>query len=350
MNESLIIKWKEDDSMKIEKYCYEGQHEGQNSNRDADLNIGLQYYEISNDLKPLVLLHAQAVDSTSFFNVMPKLVRYFHVYAVDYYGHGGSLHDASKYNVVDIGNAIIDFIQHVVGKPVCLLGHSSGGLIAAYVASHSDLCYKLILEDPPFFSCQGERRKNTFNYVDLSTICHEFLNQNENTLDQNENTLNQSKETDFVLYYFSHQRIWDFFPEKSREKIRTKLIASATKYRKKHPDKNLKVPFWPKSGLAAYQGMNNYDPRFGEAFYTDMFHAGIDHENLLRGIHCKTLFLKAKTAIGQDGLLMAALSEEDLQHVLELIPDCTLIRFDCGHAIHVEKPKEFVRICKEEIE
>ena len=255
---------------------------------------------------------------------------------MDYYGHGGSLHDASKYNVADIGNAIIDFIQYVVKEPVCLLGHSSGGLIAAYVASHSDLCCKLILEDPPFFSCQGERRKNTFNYMDLSTICHEFLN--------------QSKETDFVLYYFSHQRIWKFFPEKSREKIRTKLIASATKYRKKHPDKNLKVPFWPKSGLAAYQGMNNYDPRFGEAFYTDTFHAGIDHESLLCGIHCKTIFLKAKTESGQDGLLMAALSEEDLQHVLELILDCTLIRFDCGHAIHVEKPKEFVRVCKEEIE
>ena len=26
------------------------------------------------------------------------------------------------------------------------------------------------------------------------------------------------------------------------------------------------------------------------------------------------------------------------------------LQFDCGHAIHVEKPKEFVRICKEEIE
>ena len=37
------------------------------------LHAGLQYYEIRNDLKPLVLLHAQAVDSTSFFGVMPKL-------------------------------------------------------------------------------------------------------------------------------------------------------------------------------------------------------------------------------------------------------------------------------------
>jgi pimeloyl-ACP methyl ester carboxylesterase len=143
-------------------------------------------------------------------------------------------------------------------------------------------------------------------------------------------------------YYFSHQRIWEFFPENSREKIRAKLIASATKYRKKHPDKNLRVPFWPKSGLAAYQGMNSYDPHFGEEFYTNSFHAGITHEDLLRGIRCKTLFLKAKTVVGEDGLLMAALSEDDLRRVLALVPNCSLIRFDCGHAIHIEKQKEFI--------
>ena len=90
--------------MRYEKRFYEGR------------NSGLQYYEIRNDMKPLVLLHAQAVDSTSFFCVMPKLARHFHVYAVDCYGHGRSLHDASRYNV-----AVIDFVWNVVMEPVCLL-------------------------------------------------------------------------------------------------------------------------------------------------------------------------------------------------------------------------------------
>ena len=56
--------------MKYKKNVYEGQ------------NVYLQYYEIRNGLKPLVLLHAQAVDSTSYFGVMPKLAQHFHVYAV----------------------------------------------------------------------------------------------------------------------------------------------------------------------------------------------------------------------------------------------------------------------------
>lgn len=291
--------------------------------------IKLKYYEAKNDLQPLVLLHAQGVDSLSFAEVMKPLSKQFHVYAIDYYGHGESLHDPSKYNIRDIGDAVIRFIEDVIGQKIWLLGHSSGGLIAAYIAGSADCCERLFLEDPPFFSSQGERRKQTFNYIDLSTVCHEYLAQSDNE--------------DFVLYYFSNQYAWNFFPEDSREKVKPKLVAMAAKYREKHPNRNLKVMFWPKAALVAFRGMNNYDPRFGEAFYDDSFHSGIPHRDLLQKIRCKTVFMKAKTETGNDGILMAALNEEDLQQVTELIPDCTVVRFDCGHGIHTDKPKEFVR-------
>ncbi len=290
--------------------------------------VKLKYYEIENGLQPLVLVHAQGVDAASFENVWTKLSKRYHVYAVDCYGHGGSLHDAERYNVADIGKAVIRFIEDVIKQKVFLLGHSSGGLIAAYVASNSDLCRCLVLEDPPFFASQGERRRTTFNYVDLSTVCHSFIN--------------QSECRDFVLYYFRNQYAWNFFPEDSREKVRGKLTAMAAKYREKHPDRNLKVPFWPKAALGGFQGMNRYDPLFGEAFYTDSFHSGIPHEDMLKNIKCKTVFMKAKTDVNKDGILMAALSEEDLKRVSELIADFKVVRFDCGHGIHIEKPKEFV--------
>ncbi len=296
-------------------------------------NIFLKYYEISNEHRPLVLLHAQGTDSGSFFKVMPKLAKKYHVYAVDCYGHGGSLHDVSKYNVADIGDAVIDFIQAVVGKPFSLLGHSSGGLIAAYIASHNDLCAELFLEDPPFFASQGERRKRTFNYLDLSTVCHNYLE--------------QTAEQDFVLYYFTHQYAWNMFPENSRAKIHDKMAALAQKYRAGNPDKDLRIPFWPKSALEAFRGMNQYDPQFGDAFYTDSFHASIPHEELLRHISCRTVFLKAKAEISSDGILMGALSEDDLQRVLATVPDCALIRFNCGHGIHVEKPNQFAEVILE---
>ena len=96
----------------------------------------------------VALIHAQGVDSLSFAKVIKPLSKRFHVYAVDCYGHGGSLHDAAKYNVKDIGDAIIRFVEDVINGEIWLLGHSSGGLIAAYIAAETNWCERLILEDP----------------------------------------------------------------------------------------------------------------------------------------------------------------------------------------------------------
>lgn len=206
---------------------------------------------------------------------------------------------------------------------------SSGGLIAAYIAAETELCEMLILEDPPFFASQRERRKRTFNYIDLSTVCHTYVTQEE--------------KSDFVLYYFRNQYAWNFFPGQSRDKVKGKLTKMAAAYRTKHPAKDLKVPFWPKAALAGFQGMNHYDPLFGEAFYTDSFHCGILHEDILKKISCKTVFMKARTNISPDGILMAALNDDDVKRVSELVGNCEIVPFDCGHGIHIEKPRKFVK-------
>ena len=293
--------------------------------KEGDI-FGLHYYE-AGEGKPLVFLHAQGTDSTSFGSVIPKLAKQYHVYALDCFGHGKSLHNPKLYTLKACAEAVSDFIREVVKEKCTILGHSSGGLIAAQIAAETNLCERLILEDPPFFSCEGERRFSTFNYVDLSTVCHRFL---------------QSDETDFPLFYFENQYAWNFFPEKSRENVREKLTASARKFRTNHPEKNLKVPFWPKYALAGFVGMNNYDPRFGEAFYTNSFNDGLSHAEILKKISCETIFLKAKSA-EDNGILMCALSEEDLAEVVRLTL-CSVVRFDCGHGIHIEKKRDFLKV------
>ena len=293
--------------------------------KEGDI-FGLHYYE-AGEGKPLVFLHAQGTDSTSFGSVIPKLAKQYHVYAVDCFGHGKSLHNPKLYTLKACADAVSDFIREVVKEKCTILGHSSGGLIAAQIAAETNLCERLILEDPPFFSCEGERRFSTFNYVDLSTVCHRFL---------------QSDETDFPLFYFENQYAWNFFPEKSRENVREKLTASARKFRTNHPEKNLKVPFWPKYALAGFVGMNNYDPRFGEAFYTNSFNDGLSHAEILKKISCETIFLKAKSA-EDNGILMCALSEEDLAEVVRLTL-CSVVRFDCGHGIHIENKRDFLKV------
>ena len=293
-----------------------------------DNNI-INYYETDSNNPILLIIHAQSTNSSSYSGVIKELSKKFHLIIIDCYGHGKSSHNKEKYNIISQGNDLIEFIQYKTDEKISILGHSSGGLIACYIASKSDLCNNLILEDPPLFSSVGEKRFNYYNYNDLSTICHNFINQDE--------------EGDFVYYYFMNQYMWNFFPENSREKIRNKSGKSARKYRKKHPDKALKIRFWPKKFLEAFNGMEQYDPYFGENFYNDTFNCNINYSKLLSEINCKTLFMKANTKIGDDGIIMGALTDDDLQQVMDLIKNIRVEYFNCGHGIHIEKKKEFVK-------
>ena len=304
--------------MKLENYQY----------KTYDNNI-INYYEADNDNPILLIIHAQSANSSSYSSVIKDLSRKFHLIIIDCYGHGKSSHNKEKYNIISQGDDLIEFIQYKTDEKISILGHSSGGLIACYIASKSNLCDNLILEDPPLFSSVGEKRFNYYNYNDLSTICHNFINQDE--------------EEDFVYYYFMNQYMWNFFPENSREKIRNRSGKSALKYRKKHPDKPLKIRFWPKKFLEAFNGMEQYDPYFGENFYNDTFNCNINYSKLLSEINCKTLFMKANTKIGDDGIIMGALTDEDLQRVTDLIKNIRVEYFNCGHGIHNEKKKEFVK-------
>lgn len=293
-----------------------------------DNNI-INYYETDSNNHILLIIHAQSANSSSYSSVIKKLSKKFHLIIIDCYGHGKSSHNKEKYNIISQGDDLIEFIRYKTDEKISILGHSSGGLIACYIASKSNLCDNLILEDPPLFSSVGEKRFNYYNYNDLSTICHNFINQDE--------------EEDFVYYYFMNQYMWNFFPENSREKIRNKSGKSTLKYRKKHPDKPLKIRFWPKKFLEAFNGMEQYDPYFGENFYNDTFNCNIDYSKLLSEINCKTLFMKANTKIADDGIIMGALTDENLQQVTALIKNIRVEYFNCGHGIHNEKKKEFVK-------
>lgn len=296
-------------------------------------NSIINYYETDNNKPKLLIIHAQGTNVVSYSKIVKDLSKNFHLILVDCYGHGKSSHNREKYNLVSQGNDLIEFIQAIAGGNISILGHSSGGLIACYIASNSTCCTNLILEDTPLFSSNGDRRFNTFNFKDLSTVCHNYINQNE--------------ENDFIYYYFMNQYCWNFFPEESREKIRSKLGEFALKYRKKHPNKTLRVPFWPKKFLEGFNGLNDYDPYFGEAFYNNSFNANVDYQELLSNIKCNTLFMKANTTVGEDGLIQGALTDKDLEQVSNLISNIKIEYFNCGHGIHSDKPKEFIRCVNE---
>lgn len=291
--------------------------------------VNLQYYKLGKQGPKLVMIHAQGTSSAAFEDSANILSRGMQVYLIDCPGHGGSSKDSNLYTLSACGDAILELITQEIGGPIALLGHSSGGLIAAYIASKSVLCARLILEDAPLFSCTDENRKSMYNYVDLSTVCHNYID--------------TGSDEDFVMYYFKNQYAWNLFPDKTREKTKRKLVANAKKYRAKHPYDDLKVMFWPSE---SFIGMNDYDPYFGESFYTNSFNAGVNYEDLLINIKCRTLFMKARIEIGKNGIIQGALTDEHLRHVTQCIPRIDVQNFRCGHGIHVDRIGDFNRAVK----
>lgn len=288
----------------------------------------LNYAEGPDNGPALLLIHGQATSWQSYNRALPALSRDFHIYAVDVYGHGGSEHVPEKYTANAIAEDMRLFIERVVGEPVIVSGHSSGGLVAANLAAHWPEWVKgVVLEDPPFFTSVLPRAEKTWNYVDLSTVSHQFL---------------QSGEDDLQLYYIRHTPFWDFFLG-----AKEWMQGQAIRYRESHPDRPLKLYFMPPVFTNLFVAMDAYDPRFGEAFYTGSFHEGFDHAETLQHIQVPAVLIHANWSYDENGILLAAMDADDAERVRSLIPDVDFRKVDSGHGFHFEKPKEFVQIVRE---
>jgi hypothetical protein len=84
--------------------------------------------------------------------------------------------------------------------------------------------------------------------------------------------------------------------------------------------------------------LDDYDPAFGDAFYDGSWMAGVSQQDMLRSISCPTVYLKAKTSYGKDGVLYAASTDEDAALVRASTPSCEMTVIESGHDIHQKSP------------
>ena len=84
---------------------------------------------------PAILVHGFAQSSSSWIGAMDLIAQERDVYAIDLVGHGGSAVPASPapYSLRSMGEALLDFIDLVPGKPV-VVGYSMGGRVALSAA------------------------------------------------------------------------------------------------------------------------------------------------------------------------------------------------------------------------
>jgi len=275
----------------------------------------------------LLLIHGQTVAWEDYDTVLPELSKSFHVFAVDCYGHGGSSRRADLYSCRANGEALVWFMNNVVKADCYLSGHSSGGVLAAWIAANAlGRVDGLVLEDPPLFSVTPEEiqeGKGAFAWYDAYIVTHDFLSQRD--------------ETDFTLYYLKHGYLLSLFGG-----LKEKVVQSAAQYRHANPGRPIQLSWVPHAWLRTLLYMDQYDPQFGDAFYDGSWMAGVDQESMLKNIRCPVIYLKANTQYGKDGVLYAANTDDDADKVENLIPDCERIGIKSGHDIHFEHPDVFL--------
>jgi pimeloyl-ACP methyl ester carboxylesterase len=261
----------------------------------------------------------------NYARVLPELSRHYHVFAVDCYGHGASARAPERYSASAIGGDLAQFIQDVVGEPAVISGHSSGGLVTIWLAAYApEEVRGVILEDPPIFTTLLPRATSTWNYLDLATTAHNFL---------------QSGENDFVAYYAEHARFWTFFGD-----LRPMLIRDMLAYHNQHPQDAVKIYYMPPVLNEIFRGFTHYDPQFGEAFYTGTWDTNFDHADALTRITVPAVLIHTNWSYNSDGILLAAMDADDAERARSLLHDVVFIKVDSGHGFHFEKPGEFIQI------
>jgi len=98
------------------------------------------------DAPALLFLHGYADSWRGAELLIPHLKDHFRIFALDQRGHGQSDADFERFSLNDFTIDAVDFVHSVIGRPVTLVGHSLGSLVAQRVASQiRDLVTRLVL-------------------------------------------------------------------------------------------------------------------------------------------------------------------------------------------------------------
>ena len=297
----------------------------------------------------LVLLHGQQVSWEDYAPVLPELAKRYHIYAIDYYGHGGSSKNPAKYSAKAISADVIWFIRQHIKQPVIISGHSSGGLLASLITADApDLVRGLVIEDAPFFSTEKGRAESTFSWKGFKDM-HDFL---------------ESGQSNFMRYWLDHAYMRELFNAKDPNAWDKIVKQPALSYMEKHPGKIPRLWFYPPElgvnklfDLTAnlQDKTGDYDLRFGQTFYNFSWFAGFDQAATLQRITKPSILLhtapspQINSYYDKSGVLISAMDEKDAQRVHKLLGSKNKLidNIKSSHDIHQDQPKVFIEAIDE---
>jgi pimeloyl-ACP methyl ester carboxylesterase len=253
--------------------------------------ISINYAEGPPAGAPLVLLSGITGWWQTWLPIMPALSLRWHIYALDFRGHGKSDRVAGGYQWEAYAEDTISFLKERVGEPAILMGHSLGAMVTIQIAAQApERVRAIVLEDPPLFSNKGARLRESGTY-------NRFL-------------------------------AW-------RDLART----------------NYSLETW----LPALAGINPADTAVGLRYRArtlslldpDVLTQVLDGsgtekhdiEAYLQQISCPALLLRGDPALG------GAIQDRDVERLISLFPACLIVPMpEVGHGIHSQQPVEFSNV------
>ncbi|MBC3191881.1 alpha/beta hydrolase [Pseudonocardia sp. C8] len=299
----------------------------------------LAYAEGPDNGPPLVLVHGQGSRWQDHMRVLPALARDHRVFVVDVPGHGASGRlEPEQYTNAAVGGILAAFVAEAVGGPAILSGHSSGGLLALWIAAaRPELVTALLLEDPPLFSSEMPRLTSTTGGTML-VLADQYLS--------------APAPGGFQRHLIEHGDYFGLFGP-----LAGPIEADALSWVDAHPGAPFARFYLPTEVTVFFQGLVHYDPWFGAAWVRDggRWYAGFDTEAALRAVDVPTTLIHTNyfeardgTAYDGDGTLMAAMDSDDVARALALLPAGTrLVQIRSGHLVHYERPASYLDALRE---
>lgn len=252
------------------------------------------------DLVPVVLLHGLSSARSTWNGLAAALAGRYRVLTLDDRGHGESDHAPGAYLLANYGADAVAFLEHTVDQPAMLIGHSLGGVIAAYVArERPDLVRGVILEDPPLFA--GSRPADEPSPI-------------------------------VVMFGVMRQVLGDMQARGAPlDEYENMLLAAPSL----GGNTTMAAMLGPEGTRAQARAMAGLDP--------EIFTPAVDGSALAGAapgvpLPCSTLVLRADPALG------AAFTTEDAERFLATNPGATVVTFEgAGHLVHDEQPERFLR-------
>jgi pimeloyl-ACP methyl ester carboxylesterase len=85
---------------------------------------------------PFLLLHGITQRWQEFIQVIPALTSNYHVYALDFRGHGYSGRARGTYHGENYSQDVLEFLDKVITEPAIVFGHSLGGMVSLYLSAN----------------------------------------------------------------------------------------------------------------------------------------------------------------------------------------------------------------------